>query len=615
MGTRECATLRSFPFRMAGSKVIQAIAFGVVGLALVVMAVGLMNESEQGDEFIAAARDPALSLRGEALLRSQAAKLDAKRAAAKKGQGLNAVDSMVSGWRQEDSDESEEKNDLKKFDKGLALDPKAMGIVTFNKDGTPNLNLLQQDSTWTPSGQQGLDGELKQAHHEQENTQRKEDGLKGDDVLSSVGLEGDEKKDSDSYDDLQLIQEEDDSWEPQGQSGLSGAIRSAHEAEAAKQIKRDGLKGNGVLASVGMESAGTSTEEEDPTDIGDLFGHDSESSETEFMQEWKPKEEKAEANDLVPYKAKKDEDFSLTADEKDGGEAGDILGAVGIKNEDDKEDEVEKLGTLTTDDIQLVQQQGIAKKFAAKVGKAVKKLKNKVVKVSKAVAKKAVAVSKKVAGRFAKKKSVKKVGKKLSKQVMKNILFLKVYSTLVVDKVVDNSRHLGALGLLLKAMAVKSKHNAVQQYVNAMRTIAQSASRGLPKYTLQHVAKVMNGKGLVVMAPVRYRPGVFVRLDGKDLGLQESYPLLGKLAVRVNTFVTEMAKMKKKIDIDLKSKQHSTLEDFNRLFRPTCVGAGAAFDKCAKKSQKTCGKPCKWVSGWDGSLQTPITQVLASINE
>jgi len=601
----------------------------VVGLALVVMAVGLMNESEQGDEFIAAARDPALSLRGEALLRSQAAKLDAKRAAAKKGQGLNAVDSMVSGWRQEDSDESEEKNDLKKFDKGLALDPKAMGIVTFNKDGTPNLNLLQQDSTWTPSGQQGLDGELKQAHHEQENTQRKEDGLKGDDVLSSVGLEGDEKKDSDSYDDLQLIQEEDDSWEPQGQSGLSGAIRSAHEAEAAKQIKRDGLKGNDVLASVGMESAGTSTEEEDPTDIGDLFGHDSESSETEFMQEWKPKgqnlegtpeeamekEEKAEANDLVPYKAKKDEDFSLTADEKDGGEGGDILGAVGIKNEDDQEDEVAKLGTLTTDDIQLVQQQGIAKKFAAKVGKAVKKLKNKVVKVSKAVAKKAVAVSKKVAGRFAKKKSVKKVGKKLSKQVMKNILFLKVYSTLVVDKVVDNSRHLGALGLLLKAMAVKSKHNAVQQYVNAMRTIAQSASRGLPKYTLQHVAKVMNGKGLVVMAPVRYRPGVFVRLDGKDLGLQESYPLLGKLAVRVNTFVTEMAKMKKKIDIDLKSKQHFTLEDFNRLFRPTCVGAGAAFDKCAKKSQKTCGKPCKWVSGWDGSLQTPITQVLASINE
>merc|ERR1712110_197870 len=108
------------------------------------------------------------------------------------------------------------------------------------------------------------------------------------------------------------------------------------------------------------------------------------------------KEEKAEANDLVPYKAKKDEDFSLTADEKDGGEGGDILGAVGIKNEDDQEDEVAKLGTLTTDDIQLVQQQGIAKKF--------------VVKVSKAVAKKAVAVSKKVAGRFAKKKSVKKVG-------------------------------------------------------------------------------------------------------------------------------------------------------------------------------------------------------------
>merc|ERR1711881_312196 len=351
------ALLRSFPFRMAGSKVIQAIAFGVVGLALVVMAVGLMNESEQGDEFIATVRDPAASLRGEALLRSQAAKLDAKRAAAKKGQGLNAVDSMVSGWRTDDSEESEEKKDLKKFDKGLALDPKAMGMVTFNKDGTPNLNLLQQDSTWTPSGQQGLNDELKEAHRDQEKTKRKQDGLKGDDVLSSVGLEGDEKKDDDSYDDLQLIQEEDDSWEPQGQSGLSESIRSAHEKEAAQQIKRDGLKGNDVLASVGMESAGSNTEEEDPTDIGDIFGHDSESSETEFMQQWQPKgqnlegtpeeamekEEKAEANDLVPYKAKQDEDF--TPAEKDSG-PGDILGAVGIKNEDEEEDEVEKIGTL-----------------------------------------------------------------------------------------------------------------------------------------------------------------------------------------------------------------------------------------------------------------------------
>jgi hypothetical protein len=73
-------------------------------------------------------------------------------------------------------------------------------------------------------------------------------------------------------------------WQPQGQSGLSSTIKKVHEKEAAQQIKRDGLKGNDVLASVGMESAGTNDGTDDPTDIGDLFHHDDESSETEFMQ-------------------------------------------------------------------------------------------------------------------------------------------------------------------------------------------------------------------------------------------------------------------------------------------------------------------------------------------
>merc|ERR1712096_216298 len=70
--------------------------------------------------------------------------------------------------------------------------------------------------------------------------------------------------------------------------------------EEAEQIKRDGLKGTDVLASVGMRSAGTNNAEDDPTDIGDLFSHDS--SETEFVQQ-------QELRDEGPGQKNPDKDF------------------------------------------------------------------------------------------------------------------------------------------------------------------------------------------------------------------------------------------------------------------------------------------------------------------
>merc|ERR1712070_1270685 len=127
--------------------------------------------SEQGIEHIAQAK----FLRGEALLRDQASKLDAARAAKKKGQGLNAVDSMVSSWST-DSDKEEEKKELKSFDKGLVLTPKQMGMTSYDKNGNPELALVQQSGDdWTPSGQNGLNHELKQAHQQADQQQRKND--------------------------------------------------------------------------------------------------------------------------------------------------------------------------------------------------------------------------------------------------------------------------------------------------------------------------------------------------------------------------------------------------------------------------------------------------------
>merc|ERR1711988_2033821 len=585
------------------SRMFQAVGFGVMGLALVVMAVGLLNESEQSTEYIAQAK----FLRGEALLRDQANKLDATRAAKKKGQGLNEVDSMVSSWST-DSDKEEEKKELKSFDKGLVLSPKQMGMTTFDKNGNPELALVQQD--WSPSGQPGLNHELKQAHEQADEQQRKNDVLKGDSVLSSAGLDDDTPKKGDDDLDLglmQLIQEPEDDWEPRGQQGLDADISKAHNRADKEQLKIDWLKGTDVLSSTGMESAGT---------------HDKE----QLVQEWKPSGQKLNGTpeEAVANEEKDDGDLVRVSDSGDTENKKavaqtDILGAVGLDSlkDTDDEDEVEKLGVVNTDDIQLMQvtDGGVVKKIV----KAVKKIKAGAKKtVTKKVAKAAKKLTKKVAG-FSKSTSTKKSTGAPPKHLLKNVLFLKVYATLVADEVVGNSRHLGALGVLLKAMAVTSKLNPVQQYVGAMKSLSKTATRGLPKYTLRHVAQAMAGKGLVVMAPVASRPGVFVRLDGRDLGLKESYPLLGKLAVRVAAFVTAMAKMKKKITIDLKSRnaQHFTLQDFNRIFKPTCTGAGKAFNSCAKLGKGKCAaaKDCKWVPAWDGSIApATMTMVLGTLN-
>merc|ERR1711988_1247635 len=301
------------------SRMFQAVGFGVMGLALVVMAVGLLNESEQSTEYIAQAK----FLRGEALLRDQANKLDAARAAKKKGQGLNEVDSMVSSWST-DSDEEEEKKELKSFDKGLVLSPKQMGMTTFDKNGNPELALVQQD--WSPSGQSGLNHELKQAHEQADEQQRKNDGLNGD-----TPKKGDDDLDLGL---MQLIQEPEDDWEPRGQQGLDADISKAHNRADKEQLKIDGLKGTDVLSSTGMESAGTSDkDDEDSTDIGDLFGHDNE----QLVQEWKPSGQKLNGTpeEAVANEEKDDGDLVRVSDSGDTENKKavaqtDILGAVGL---------------------------------------------------------------------------------------------------------------------------------------------------------------------------------------------------------------------------------------------------------------------------------------------
>merc|ERR1712054_714342 len=105
----------------------------------------------------------------------------------------------------------------------------------------------------TLKGQSGLAGKISAAHLEEEHARRKSDGLDGEFVLSSVGIQGGAKAPedptSDDFGEMTLVQQipDDNLWTPSGQPGLADDVYKANE-EAKKKKPRD-----------------------DPTDIGDLF--------------------------------------------------------------------------------------------------------------------------------------------------------------------------------------------------------------------------------------------------------------------------------------------------------------------------------------------------------
>jgi len=225
-------------------------------------------------------------------------------------------------------------------------------------------------------GQDGLSAKLKAAHANEAKERRKADGLEGEMVLSSVGIQGGasapEDPTSDNFDDLELVQVQD--WTPSGQPGLAEDLRKKHKEEHQRKLKDDGLHGESVLSSAGM-AHDSFEEDEDPAHI-DL----------ELVQDWHPqgqnlggsnkakarKQEKRELEGKADYMPpiKKDQ----AAEDKE-----DLFGMVDIDvklKADHPDDELAKIGIIDTkkihfrdgkkstekgwlseDDIQLVQTQ------------------------------------------------------------------------------------------------------------------------------------------------------------------------------------------------------------------------------------------------------------------
>merc|ERR1711981_402235 len=153
---------------------------------------------------------------------------------------------------------------------------------------------------------------------------------------------------------LVQVMGDDSSWTPSGQSGLSDSIDRAKEKANEKKLQQDGLKGDDVLASDGLSDYEGKDPNDDPTDIGDLNlvqlpsnlhksqgGQKLQKSASQAAKEEEKKEILGEEDTPSAPKDGPQESIFGAVDIKI------------VKKEDEQDDELKKLGIIDTSDIKF----------------------------------------------------------------------------------------------------------------------------------------------------------------------------------------------------------------------------------------------------------------------
>jgi hypothetical protein len=197
---------------------------------------------------------------------------------------------------------------------------------------------------------------------------------------------------------------------------------------------------------------------------------------------------------------------------------------------------------------------------------------------------------------------------KPTKLLRKNAGFLKAYAQTVADIASDHlgMKGLGVLGQLIVRMAEVGKSSPGVQYEEVMQGLMKANPHGLPGYILKHANKAMlTSTGIVVMGPVPGKAGSFCYINYQALGLHNSYPILLKMHTRASELVKALGKNNDLDALKHKKPLHFSVGDFNKLFKPSCVGLNGYDAKCESLSKMACNtnarkSQCQFVAGWDG---------------
>jgi len=251
--------------------------------------------------------------------------------------GQDGLASAISDMKDADEEEALKEDQLK----GHGV----LSAIGMQEDEDPMETIfVQEEATWEPQGQDGMAKDIESAKSQEAADEAEENHLRGETVLSAVGITQDDDNsinyDDISDEDLGLVQvsatADDDAWVPKGQPGLANQIRDTKDSDEENEMKEDGLKGHSMLSAAGV-------------------------GETEFLQQdavssWKPKGQavkKVKSYDNAQSDTEEDE---FEHDEKymdDGIEGDDMLSAVGMGDHLKPTDEVGELGTLKAEDLDL----------------------------------------------------------------------------------------------------------------------------------------------------------------------------------------------------------------------------------------------------------------------
>jgi len=263
--------------------------------ALLVIAIVCFLQTSKSSGEIMAEEDKVdlTKLGGVALVEAQAKHLDEIADAKNAGNNMASVDSMLHNFQ-----ETEDPNftaDLVK----AAPEPDAWGTPDKNgnikktvdlhtvdqsmvEEEDDNDILLQQqavvdDTEWVPQGQHGMSESIKQVRAAAKDDELKQDGIKGDTILSAAGLEAERDpaipdidaqdllgEDSDTNGEMMLFQAPKSNFEPDDEEDESLTIKKAklpkareltsnydYDGNAIKEPKEEPL-GNDILSAIGM---------------------------------------------------------------------------------------------------------------------------------------------------------------------------------------------------------------------------------------------------------------------------------------------------------------------------------------------------------------------------
>merc|ERR1711871_32605 len=141
----------------------------------------------------------------------------------------------------------------------------AAGIRTADEEDSDDfvneLSLLQTQASaeWVPQGQSNLGSEIKAAEQEEEETQIKADGLKGDTVMAAAGIEDDDEES------ILLQNDAVKDWSPKGQKIKAQEHDKDDDATADEKEREraldDGIYGDDLLSAAGMGDHKKNTDE------------------------------------------------------------------------------------------------------------------------------------------------------------------------------------------------------------------------------------------------------------------------------------------------------------------------------------------------------------------